>query len=60
MYARCNNGISQMSVTVSAEHIEAFRKHMVNVKPKYMSRFGVMYDVEFTLQSAKLTLLPLI
>ncbi len=53
MYARCNNGISQMSVTVSAEHIEAFRKHMVNVKPKYMSRFGVMYDVEFTLQSAK-------
>ncbi|MEA5005912.1 MAG: DUF4301 family protein [Rikenellaceae bacterium] len=53
MYARSNNGISQMSVTVSAEHLEEFRKHLEDVKPKYMSRFSVMYDVRFTLQSAK-------
>jgi len=51
MYARGNDGISRMSVTVSAEHIEAFRKHFENVKLKYMNRAGVIYNVGFTLQS---------
>lgn len=50
MYARGDNGISLMSVTVSAEHIEAFKKHFEDVKSKYMTRFGVIYSVGFTLQ----------
>lgn len=51
MYARGNDGISRMSVTVSAEHIEAFKKHFEDVKLKYMNRSGVIYNVGFTLQS---------
>lgn len=51
MYARGENGISRLSVTVSAEHIEAFKKHLEDVKSKYMTRFGVVYNVGFTLQS---------
>jgi hypothetical protein len=36
--------------TVSPEHEDAFRKHLESVRHKYESRYGVTYEVGFSLQ----------
>ena len=51
MYARQPSGKVKMTVTVSPEHIEEFKRLLDSVREKYENRFSCRYDIEFTVQS---------
>jgi hypothetical protein len=50
LYARKRSGEAALTVTVSPEHLEAFKKHFEEVKFKYSERFKTGYRIDFTLQ----------
>lgn len=49
-YMRSENGVSNLTVTVSPEHQELFDKALAEVKDEYEARYGVKYNVRFTYQ----------
>lgn len=51
LYCRCADSSVNMVVTVSAEHLEVFKDLLETVRNKYEKRYGVKYNVTFTLQS---------
>ena len=50
LYAKDKNGVVNMVVTVSPEHIEGFKSLFKEVKEKYQSRFACKYNIKFTTQ----------
>ncbi len=48
-YAACR-GRAAIHFTVSPEHIDGFKKLLEAVVPKYEERFGVKYDISFSVQ----------
>ena len=51
MYAS-SNGVVKIHFTVSPEHIEGFRSLLEQKTPIYEERFGVRYDISFSVQKA--------
>ena len=51
LYARMKDFTVNLVVSVSPEHLEAFKSLFESVRKKYENRYGVRYNVEFTLQS---------
>ena len=51
MYAS-SNGRVKIHFTVSPEHIEGFRALLAEKQPLYEKRFGVKYDISFSVQKA--------
>lgn len=51
LYARRKDGLVQLVVTVSEEHMEGFRTLLESVREKYEKRFDCRYDITFTTQS---------
>lgn len=49
-YACDENKIARLHFTVSKEHEELFKKHCWEVVPYYENKFGVKYQIEFSLQ----------
>ena len=51
MYAS-SNGVVKIHFTVSPEHIEGFRNLLEQKTPIYEERFGVKYDISFSVQKS--------
>ena len=51
LYARMRDFTVNLVVSVSPEHLEMFRNLFEEVRHKYESRYGVKYNLEFTVQS---------
>jgi hypothetical protein len=49
-YACDDRDIATVHFTVSPEHIDGFRKKVEEVKSKYEARFGIHYNIEFSIQ----------
>lgn len=49
-YCRDKNKKARVHFTVSPEHLEKFKDLLALVKPYYESRYGVKYEVEFSVQ----------
>ena len=45
-----SNGVSRLHFTVSPEHMEAFRRLLAERVPRYEERFGIRYDISFSVQ----------
>ena len=45
-----SNGVVRLHFTVSPEHMEAFRTLLAEKVPQYEARFGVRYDISFSVQ----------
>jgi len=50
-YAQSGDGICRLHFTVSQEHLEKFNALVVNVVAKYEKRFGVTYQITYSVQS---------
>ncbi len=46
-----NNGVANIHFTVSPEHKEAFVSLLDSVTPRYEAKFGVKYNISFSVQS---------
>ena len=44
------NGRVSLHFTVSPEHVDGFRELLSQVQPRYEERFGVKYDISFSVQ----------
>ncbi|MFA6713458.1 MAG: DUF4301 family protein [Bacteroidales bacterium] len=51
LYAKSPDNTVEMVVSVSAEHLDSFKNLFESIRKKYESRYGVKYNVYFTLQS---------
>ncbi|MGD1848484.1 MAG: DUF4301 family protein [Salibacteraceae bacterium] len=51
MYAQSADGIVRLHFTVSEEHLARFKNKLTAVGKEYESRFGVRYEVTFSLQN---------
>jgi hypothetical protein len=51
-YCRDTKNQVKVHFTVSPEHMEKFTEHATLVKDKYEKRFGVKYDISFSLQKS--------
>lgn len=45
-----SNGVVRLHFTVSPEHMEAFRTLLAEKVPQYEARYGVRYDISFSVQ----------
>lgn len=45
-----SNGVMRLHFTVSPEHMEAFRTLLAEKVPQYEARYGVRYDISFSVQ----------
>lgn len=50
LYVRDETGTSRLHLTVSPEHRERFARRFLEVREQYEKRYGVRYEVDFTLQ----------
>ena len=50
-YAQSGDGVCRLHFTVSQEHLDKFNELVVNVKEKYEKRFGVTYQITYSVQS---------
>lgn len=51
LYAETPDGRVDITISVSEEHLNGFRQLFYSVKDKYEKRYGVKYNINFTLQS---------
>lgn len=51
LYAKGPDGVCNIVCSVSEEHLDGFKALLASVKEKYEKRYGVKYNVGFTLQS---------
>ena len=51
MYA-ASNGVAKIHFTVSPEHLEGFRNLLEQKIPVYEERFGIRYDISFSVQKS--------
>jgi len=49
-YARSGDGICRLHFTVSPNHLEKFKELVAQVKEKYEKRFGVIYQITYSIQ----------
>ncbi len=49
-YSRNSTGVVSIHFTVSAEHQEAFEKHVADIKSGFEKKFGVRYQIGFSQQ----------
>lgn len=49
-YSKNSENIVNLHFTVSPEHLQAFEKHVAEIKPKYEKLFGVTYLISFSKQ----------
>jgi len=49
-YARSGDGICRLHFTVSPDHLDNFIRLVSQVKSKYETRFGVVYQINFSVQ----------
>jgi len=49
-YARSGDGICRLHFTVSPQHVENFKTLVASVKEKYENRFGVVYQIDYSVQ----------
>ena len=50
MYARSGDGICRLHFTVSPDHLEKFKERITQVKENYEQRFGVTYQITYSIQ----------
>ncbi|MBN1952411.1 MAG: DUF4301 family protein [Bacteroidales bacterium] len=50
LYATSEGTKTSLHFTVSPEHLEGFKELLENVKRQYEKRFGIIYDVSFSIQ----------
>lgn len=50
-YAQSGDGICRLHFTVSPNHLEKFNELVSQVKEKYEQRFGVIYQISYSIQS---------
>jgi hypothetical protein len=50
LYARSGDGICRLHFTVSPNHLEKFKELVTKVKEKYEQRFGVTYQITYSVQ----------
>ncbi|MDL2326774.1 DUF4301 family protein, partial [Bacteroidales bacterium OttesenSCG-928-A14] len=50
-YAKSKGGICHLHFTVSPHHLNDFNKIIDRVRPKYEQRFGVKYDITYSVQN---------
>jgi len=50
VYAKDSNSIVKIHFTISPEHADEFNSHISEIKGKYEQRFGVRYDITFSVQ----------
>lgn len=51
LYAQNNDGVCPLHFTISPNHQQAFKTLVNAVVPKYEARFGVKYDITFSVQN---------
>jgi len=51
IYARSGDGICRLHFTVSPDHLDKFNELVAQVKEKYEKRFGVTYDITYSIQA---------
>jgi hypothetical protein len=49
-YAQSGDGVCRLHFTVSPNHLEKFNELVTEVKEKYEQRFGVKYDITYSIQ----------
>jgi len=50
-YAQSGDGVCRLHFTVSQEHLDKFNELVFKVKEKYEKRFGVTYQISYSVQS---------
>jgi hypothetical protein len=50
-YAQSGDGVCRLHFTVSQEHLDKFNELVAQVKEKYEKRFGVTYQITYSVQS---------
>jgi len=50
-YAQSGDGVCRLHFTVSQEHLSKFNEWVANVKEKYEKRFGVSYQITYSVQT---------
>jgi hypothetical protein len=50
-YAQSGNGICRLHFTVSPDHLDNFHELVAKVKEKYEKRFGVTYQITYSIQA---------
>ncbi|BDC98456.1 DUF4301 family protein [Persicobacter psychrovividus] len=49
-YAQQQSGLVQLHFTVSPQHLKAFKSHVAEVQSKYEAKFGVKYEISYSIQ----------
>jgi len=50
-YAQSGDGVCRLHFTVSQEHLDKFNELVFKVKEKYENRFGITYQISYSVQS---------
>jgi len=49
-YGRSQGNISRIHITVSPEFLDRVKRHLQEIMPEYEQRYGISYEVEFSVQ----------